>query len=131
MNADWPSRAIERRDETVVAIFGMRGLDVLAEPGEGFDRAAVDQRRIVDLEPGRQPVDDEQPGVARLRLGHFQRHHDALVLRHALQRVELGSVELVEGSLDRIAVGDGRVRLDRRAGNRDDELRRHSVRHWR
>ena len=96
MNADWPCSAVERRDETIVAIFGVHGLGVLAEPREGFDRAAVDERRIVDLEPGGQPVDDEQPSVARLGLGHFQRHHDALVLRHALQRVELGSVELVE-----------------------------------
>jgi len=42
---------------------------------------------------------------------------------HALQRVEVRPVEFVEGSFDRIALGGRRVRLDRRAGNRDDELR--------
>ena len=41
--------AIECRDETVIAIFGVHGLGVLAEPREGFDRAAVDERGIVDL----------------------------------------------------------------------------------
>src|SRR5580692_3001749 len=32
-------RAVECCDKSVVAIFGMRGLNVLAEPREGFDRA--------------------------------------------------------------------------------------------
>ena len=101
----------------------MRRLNVLGEPREGLDRAAVDQRRIVDLEPRGQAVDDQQACVSRLRLRHLERHHDALVLGDAVE-VDLGSVELVERALDRIAVGDGGIGLNRRAGDRYGELRR-------
>ena len=117
-------RAVERRDETVVAIFGMRGLDVLASARRRLrsSRRRTSAGLSISRPAGRRSTTSRR-ARARLRLGHFQRHHDALVLRHALQRVDLGSVELVERPLDRIAVGGGGVRLDRRARDRDDELR--------
>ena len=123
MKADWPGRAVEHRDEAVVAIFGMRRRLVGREPREALDRAAVDQRRIVDLEPGRQPVDDQEPRVARLGFRHLERHHDALVLREALQ-VELLAVERIERPLDRVAVGRRGLGRDRRAGDGGDEFGR-------
>ena len=58
--------AIERGDEAVVAIFGVNGFEVALQPGERVERAAVEQSGIVDLEPRREPVDDEQPRVTRL-----------------------------------------------------------------
>ena len=130
MNADWPSArsktATKRSSRYSVCV----GVDVAREPREAVDRAAVDQRRIVDLEPGGQPVDDQQVRVARLRLRHLQRHDDALVLGEAFQ-VDLGSVELVERPLDRIAVRRGGLGRDRRAGDRGHELSRCSGRRWR
>ena len=54
-------RAVERRDEAVVAIFLVRGIDVGFSQSSAANDAAVDELRIVDLEPGRQTVDEEQP----------------------------------------------------------------------
>jgi hypothetical protein len=58
--------AVEGRDESVVAIFGVGRSLIVGEPREALDRASVDERRIVDLDPGGQAVDDEQFCVARL-----------------------------------------------------------------
>ena len=54
-------------------------------------QTAVNSVRIVDLEPRRQPVDQEHAGVARLRLGHFQHGDEAIVLAHLLR---LNTLEL-------------------------------------
>ncbi len=108
--------AVESGDEAVVAIFRMHRIDILLQPREGVDRAAVEQGRVVDLEAGGQAVDHQQLGVARLALGDLEHHHHALVLRDGLE-VGLGSVELVERALERVALGGGGIMGDRHAGS--------------
>ena len=81
------------------------------------------QARIVDLEAGRQIVGDDHAAELRLRLGHLQHHHEALVLL-GLGGIGRLAVERVITALDLEAVLGGGLRRERRAGDRHHRLHR-------
>ena len=71
---------VEGSNEAVIAELGVLGLHGrVLEPVERLDVAAVDEARVLDLEAGRQAVDEQDAaaGVRRLDLDH---HDQAIVL---------------------------------------------------
>ncbi len=71
---------------------------------------------IVDLQPGGQAINDQQPRVPRLALGDLQRDEDAVILGQMFE-VGLRAVELEDAALDCIAFVVGGFGLGERAGH--------------
>src|SRR5262245_21595976 len=61
---------IEGGNEAIVAKVGVIGLEGGLEPGERFDVSRLEQARILDLEPRRQPI-DQKNAPTRLRGLHL------------------------------------------------------------
>ncbi len=99
----------------------MGRFDVALEPWQARHGVAVRELRIVDLETGRQPIDQQNARLLRLALRYLQHDDETLVLLDS-RRLDLGSVELVIGPLDRIAGRHGRLGLYRIAGDGQNRL---------
>ena len=125
-----PSRRSRRRPRS-----GRRGTrcaaacTVVLSQSSVLTSPPVDEARVLDLEAGGQPV-DQQDAPARLRRLDLEHHHHALVLLELARaaggagEIDLLAVERVVGALDGEALGDGGLRRQRRADHRHDGVDR-------
>ena len=102
--------AVVGRHEPVVAELGMDRLHVGFGEGQPLERVGVEELRVVDLQPRRQGIDQQEPRGFGLGLGDLEHHHQPVVLAQAARRIDQAAVEPAEAPLHRVALRGRRLR---------------------
>ena len=91
--------AIEGRDETIVAIFGMCRLDIALDPGERIDIAAFKRSGLSISSPAGKGSIKHEMRIARYAFRHFQGDDEAVVLLD-LRRIERLAIKRIIAALE-------------------------------
>src|SRR5262245_57116479 len=118
---------IEGGYEAIIAKVGVIGLEGGLEPGERFDVSRLEAARISDVGASRTPI-QQKNAPTRLRGLHLDDDDQSIVLPELAGtagragKLDLAAVEIIVGALDAEALGDGWLRRQRRADDRDDGI---------